>query len=231
MASIAVTAPGLTAGRFSASTSSRSSRRRSSSPPARASSRSPPRASSQSQGRQHERPRLARRGRAGSPRSPPTSARSGCSTTPGRSRASPASPRSWAARPSSRSTPHCGTRWSSTSRLEIDDACAATATATARPAPSRHPQLQQRAGDHRRRHVQPRQAARATALACTANIDTGRLPRTMPSQTFIALRRLKDNARQFLLQLKATADAPSACRNSEDADLRSAMAEACERAT
>jgi len=48
----------------------------------------------------------------------------------------------------------------------------------------------------------------AIALAYSANVDTGRLRWVMPSRTFIALRKLKDTAGQYLLQPDVTADAP-----------------------
>ncbi len=48
----------------------------------------------------------------------------------------------------------------------------------------------------------------AVALAYSANVDTGRLRWMMPSRTFIALRKIKDTAGQYLLQPDVTADAP-----------------------
>ncbi len=48
----------------------------------------------------------------------------------------------------------------------------------------------------------------AIALAYSANVDTTRLRWMMPSRTFIALRKIKDTAGQYLLQPDVTADAP-----------------------
>ena len=46
----------------------------------------------------------------------------------------------------------------------------------------------------------------AVALAYSANVDTARLRWMMPSRTFIALRKIKDTAGQYLLQPDVTAD-------------------------
>ena len=48
----------------------------------------------------------------------------------------------------------------------------------------------------------------AVALAYSANVDTARLRWMMPSRTFIALRKIKDTAGQYLLQPDVTANAP-----------------------